>query len=239
MGIFTDIGYYLRVFREYLGWRLYFIFALTVAAAFAEGFGIALLLPLLKATETGAGEIDGTVEQVLFDLLQWMGIADSVVWILAFIGVVFALKALLKFAEQGYFGYLQAQLLRELKSRLYIAYDTMDYRYYIHRNTGHFLNVINGQVNGFYVSFKRLVLFISPVIMMVTYFAVAFAVTWRFALMALAVGLLILFVFKYLNVYLRSLTQGREREEYHEQPAGAGPAGIQVHCGYGAERALA
>ncbi|NBB85318.1 MAG: ABC transporter ATP-binding protein, partial [Bacteroidetes bacterium] len=77
MGLFTDIAKYLGVFREYLGWRLYFVFVLTVLAALAEGLGIALLLPLLQATETGAEEIDGGLQQTLYDMLQWMGIADS------------------------------------------------------------------------------------------------------------------------------------------------------------------
>ena len=213
MGIFADITKYLGVFREYLGWRLYFVFLLTVLAALAESFGIALLLPLLQATDTGEGEIDSTLQQVLYDLLHWMGIADSVVWILVFIGGVFVAKGLLKFAEQGYFGYLQAQLLRELKSRLYDAYNTMDYRYYISRNTGHFLNVINGQVDGFYRSFKRFIGFLSQVIMVVTYFGVAFAIAWEFALMAVGVGLAVLFLFKYLNTYVRSLSRRSAAEK--------------------------
>ena len=212
MGIFTDIGHYLRVFREYLGWRLYFVFVLTVLAALAEGFGIALLLPLLQATEVGAEEIDGGIQQVLYDLLQWMGIADSIVWILAFIGIVFLAKGLLKFAERGYFGFLQAQLLRELKSQLYDAYNRMDYRYYIRRNTGHFINVINGQIDGFYRSFERLIGFLSTFITMATYFGVAFLIAWEFALMAVGVGVVILFLFKYLNVYVRSLSRNAARE---------------------------
>ena len=213
MGIFSDIGHYLRVFREYLGWRLYFVFVLTVMAALAEGFGIALLLPLLQATEVGQEELDGGIQQVLYDMLQWMGIADSIVWILAFIGVVFVAKGLLKFAEQGYFGYLQAQLLRELKSKLYDGYNTMHYRYYISRNTGHFINVMNGQIDGFYNSFRRFIGFLSQVITVTTYFGVAFLIAWEFALMAVGIGLVVLYLFKYLNEYVRGLSRKAAKEK--------------------------
>lgn len=213
MGIFSDISYYLRVFREHLGWRLYVVFVLTVMAALAEGFGIALLLPLLQATEVGQEELDGGIQQVLYDMLQWMGIADSIVWILAFIGVVFVAKGLLKFVEQGYFGYLQAQLLRELKSKLYDAYNTMDYRYYISRNTGHFINVINGQINGFYSAFVEFIRFLSQVITVTTYFGVAFLIAWEFALMAVGIGIVILYLFKYLNGYVGGLSRKAAKEK--------------------------
>jgi len=64
--------------------------------------------------------------------------------------VVFVAKGGLAFARSAYRGHLQAQLLRELKRRLFDAYTHMEYRHYIRRNTGHFINVITGQVNRFF-----------------------------------------------------------------------------------------
>ena len=213
MDTFRDLWQYLQAFRTYIGRRMYIVFVLTLMAALAEGLGIALLLPLLKATETGgAGELDGGLQELLFDMLHFIGIGDSIVGILVFIGAVFLGKGLLKFAQGGYNGYLQSRLMRELKSKMFDAYCRMDYRYYIQRNTGHFINVINGQVAGFYTSFKQLVKFLSTIITTVTYFAVAFAIAWRFALMAVGIGLVILFLFKYLNVYVRSLSRKSSKE---------------------------
>lgn len=215
MSIFDDIAYYLRVYRTYIGRRLYLVFGLTVLAALAEGLGITLLLPLLKATEAGDGEVDGTFQQMLQDLLQWMGIGESVVGILVFIGVVFLIKGGLKFAEEGYLGYLQAKLMRELKARLFDAYSTMEYRYYIRQNTGHFINVINGQVNNFYRSFEKFAQFLSKAITALSYFAIAFVLAWRFALMAVVMGVVLLFLFKYLNAYVRTLSRHSSREMSH------------------------
>lgn len=215
MSIFDDIAYYLRVYRTYIGRRLYLVFGLTVLAALAEGLGITLLLPLLKATEAGDGEVDGTFQQMLQDLLQWMGIGESVVGILVFIGAVFLVKGGLKFAEEGYLGYLQAKLMRELKARLFDAYSTMEYRYYIRQNTGHFINVINGQVNSFYRSFEKFAQFLSKAITALSYFAIAFVLAWRFALMAVAMGIVLLFLFKYLNAYVRTLSRRSSQEMSH------------------------
>ena len=211
-----DIARYLRIYRRYIGRRIYLVFGLTTLTALAQGFGITLLLPLLQASQVGGSAEDmGTAEQALHDLLSWMGIADSMVGILAFIAFVFVGKGALQFAKGGYQGYLQAQLLRELKTKLFDAYGQMDYRYYIRQNAGHFINVINQQVNRFFLSFKNFAESFTQIITTASYFAFAFAITWRFALMALGVGAVLLFLFKYLNAYVRRLSRRHSSEMSH------------------------
>jgi ABC-type multidrug transport system fused ATPase/permease subunit len=211
---FRDLARYLRIYRRYIGRRMYLIFVLTVATALAQGFGITLLLPLLRASQSGSGNSEdmGTAEQVLQTMLETMGIADSMVGILAFIALTFVAKGALQFAKGGYQGYLQAQLLRELKTKLFDAYSGMDYRYYIRQNAGHFINVINQQVNRFFSSFKNFIGFTTQVVRTLSYFGFAFAIAWRFALMALGVGAVLLFLFKYLNAYVRRLSRKRSAE---------------------------
>jgi ABC-type multidrug transport system fused ATPase/permease subunit len=216
MGLFSDLFRYLKTYRDYIGRRIYLVFVLTGAAALAEGFGITLLLPLLRASETAGGDIPtGGVEGALYDLLAWMGIADSMVAILLFIGTMFLGKGLLLFARSGYQGYLQAQLLRELKARMFDAYSTMDYRYYLEKNTGHFINIINGQVDRFFRSFQSFAGFFSQIITTSSYFAIAFVLTWKFAMMALVVGAGILLLFRYLNEYVRNLSRRTSQEMSH------------------------
>jgi len=214
MSTFGDLLKYLKIYRRYLGRRMYLIFVLTVATALAQGFGITLLLPLLRASQSGSGSPEdmGTAEQVLQTMLETMGIADSMVGILAFIALTFVAKGALQFAKGGYQGYLQAQLLRELKTKLFDAYSGMDYRYYIRQNAGHFINVINQQVNRFFSSFKNFIGFTTQVVRTLSYFGFAFAIAWRFALMALGVGAVLLFLFKYLNAYVRRLSRKRSAE---------------------------
>jgi ABC-type multidrug transport system fused ATPase/permease subunit len=214
MNTFGDLLKYLKIYRRYVGRRMYVIFVLAGATAVAQGFGITLLLPLIQASQSGAtkeGEM-GTAEQMLYDLLAWMGIADSMVGILGFIAVVFVGKGLLSFAHKGYKGYLQAQLFRELRERMFDAYAGMDYQHYIRQNTGHFINVINTQTGRFFQSFASFTGFLKGVLTTVGYFAFAFAITWRFSLMALGVGAILLFLFKYLNSYVRNLSRKRSQE---------------------------
>jgi subfamily B ATP-binding cassette protein MsbA len=214
MSTFRDLLGYLRTYRRYIGRRMYLVFVLTIATAFAQGFGITMLLPLLRASETtdGATEDMGTAEQLLYDMLSWIGIADSMIGILVFIALIFVGKGLLKFAEGAYVGYLQSRLLRELKTKLFDGYNRMDYKYYIKQSTGHFVNVINGQVNQLFTSFHSFKQFLSHLVTSFSYLGFAFLIAWKFALMALGIGLVILFLFKYLNEYVRRLSRKRSKE---------------------------
>lgn len=217
MNIFSDIRYHLRLYRKYIGRRLYIVFVLSALTALTEGFGITLLLPLVRFA-SGSGNTEaaledaGMAERLLFDLLDWMGIAGSLVGILGFIAVVFAGKGLLKFAKGGYAGYLRTELLRELKVRMFDAYSGMDYQYYTRNNTGHFINVINTQIDRFLNSFSHFNGFLSSLITATSYFAIATALTWRFALAVILVGAVILGLFQYLNRFVRDLSR-RESEE--------------------------
>jgi ABC-type multidrug transport system fused ATPase/permease subunit len=213
MNTFGDLLKYLKVYRRYIGRRMYLILVLTVAVALTQGFGITLLLPLLRASQSGGETADmGWAEETLYNLLQGLGIADYLPGILAFIALVFVAKGGLHFAKGGYAGYLQAQLLKELKTRLFDGYSRMTYRYYIQQNAGHFINVINQQVNRFFSSFSSFTSFFSKIVTTLSYFAFAFAIAWRFALMAFGVGIALLFLFKYLNAYVRRLSRKRSAE---------------------------
>lgn len=215
MKLFESITYYFGVYKDFIGKRLYLVFALTAAAAVTEAFGITLILPLIEAAGAGDGGLgrEGTAVQILYSILELIGIEDSVVGILIFIGLIFIGKGLLKFVEGGYASYLRAQLLKEIKGKMFNAYRFMDYRYYADNNTGHFINVINGQINNFIRTFDTFTRFLTMIIITVSYLSIAFILAWNFALMAIAVGFVLLFLFRYLNKYVQDLSRKTSKEE--------------------------
>lgn len=205
-----DIPHYLRVFQTYLGRRMYLIFALTLMAALLEGFGIVMLLPLLQGLDAGfsnAGGPDSHLAGVLQGILGFLGVSGSMVSILLVIATAFLLKGVVTFAAHALKAYLEAQLQRELKARLYNDYSRMGYSYYVARDTGHFINVINGQIPQMIGAFQSLVMLGTTLVTTAIYAALAFVVAWRFGLMAAILGVAILFLFRYLNLYVRNLSR--------------------------------
>ncbi len=195
---------------------MYVVFVLTVLMAFAQGLGFTMLLPLLRVTQSSTNSAElGGVEQMLHDLLVWMGISESLVGVLILIIVIFLAKGVLKFAQLAYIGYLQADLFRQLKMQLYDRYNSVTYEYFINQNTGHFINVINQQVRRFFHSFRKFANSLTRAVSAVSYFAFACALSWRLALMVLALGMGTVVLFKYLNIYVQRLSRRVSNEMSH------------------------
>ncbi len=216
MNLFRDINIYLNIFQTYIGRRLYYVFGLTLFAALSEGLGIVMLLPLLETINTdGVSPEDRdvtAVSKLLGDLLGFMGLNDSIIAILFIIGLAFFVKGIIRFCAVAYMGYLRAQLMKELKAQLFDAYSSMSYLYYMRRDTGHFINIINTQIHGFLSSFESFVGFLSSIIQTVSYFGLALFVAWQFGAMALIVGLVILLLFQKLNSHVRNLSRQTSTE---------------------------
>ena len=211
---FAGAWYCLRVFRHRLGGRLYLVFLLSLVSGVAEGFGIALLLPLLARLDLGVGaarHVPAPIDWVV----RILGVNDSLLGILLLIGGMFFLKGFLVFGYRAYSGYLQAQLMRELKAKVFDACSRMSYDYYTGHNTGHFVNVITTQVDRFLAAFSGYVSFLTRIIQAMAYLLFAMLLAWRFGITIIVVGLVVLLLFTRLNRYVRELSRRSSTELSH------------------------
>lgn len=213
MTLLKEIVYYFNVFRKYLGNRLYIVFIFSALAVATEAFGIALLLPLLELLDAGGSDGDpNRITRMLQQLLDTIGIGDSVVGVLLFITFVFFLKAAILFAAGAYNALLSANLLREMKESLFKLYSNMSYEHYASKNTGHFINIISNQVYRLLSAFMTFKGFLTNVIVTLIYTIFAFLISWHFALMAVTAGIAIFFLFSRLNKYMKDLSRLTSQE---------------------------
>jgi len=196
---------YLSAFRRFLGNKIFFLLPLSLLAVSADSLGIMMILPLLKASEM-AGDSLGEATDFLLSIIKALGIPQTTMGILLFMGVVFLAKGFIRFAEGGFRVYLQARLERDLKTKLLMYYTTMEYEFYISKNTGHFLNVINQQIPGFVASFISFVRFNSQGVTTLGYFGFAAVVSCVFTGMASAAGLVVLLIFRLISNFSRNLS---------------------------------
>ena len=89
----------------------------------------------------------------------------------------------------------------------------MNLSYYSSRDAGHFINVINVQVNGTVDAFRSILLVGSQLVQAITYAVLAFAVAWRFGMSAILLGLAFIALFRWLNIYVRQLSRKASLEE--------------------------
>ena len=111
------------------------------------------------------------------------------------------------FAAMGYGNYLRGTLLGKLKSRLFNELTQVQYSYYISRDTGYFINLVNEQTTRAMNSFYLLCLFGSQFTLALVYIVFALLVAWKFGAMAFCAGIFLFIIFRSLNVYVRKLSR--------------------------------
>lgn len=199
--------YYISIFKRFLGSRIYIIFALTLFAAISEGIGFTLIMPLFQDINIGDGQEPSGIRALLNNFLTFFGWQNSTEALIILIGVAFIFKGLLLFLATGYNAYLSGVLLGELKSKIFKKYSLMSYEYYSQRDTGHYINIINTQINIMLKSFEALTQMLSQVVLALAYTIMAFLITFSFGLTSVIIGIFIILVFRKLNVFLAKLSK--------------------------------
>ena len=203
--LISDYIRYFKIYVAYVGKRFYGFLVLVLLVAASDALGITMLLPLLKASQVGEDALGGKA-QFLYDFLAFLGVPLEIGGILLFIGVIFLLKGLLKFSQGAVKAALSASLSRQLKKNLFGYYAGLDYQYFIKNNTGHYVNVLNGQVNLFIRSFNMFSLFSAGIITTAVYLGIALYLNAGFTAMALGAAGILLFFLKYVSRYSKKLS---------------------------------
>lgn len=210
--LFLDLFHYIKIFQKYLGPRIYIVTLLSLVAALSEGIGFLIVLPLFEVLGTSEESEMTGVGELLYNFFTYIGWDGSPIILIVAITITFLLKGLLVFGSMGFNAYLIAKLLRELKEQLFDRYSVMDYRYYSSRDTGHFTNVMNNQINTMLIAFRSMMRLGSEFVMGAVYVGLAFTVAWKFGLMAIVFGILLLLLFRALNIFVRSLSRKTSHE---------------------------
>lgn len=201
----------LRLFRRYIGYRLYVVFALSLLAALTEGIGIALLVPFLGALD-GSGTAQAAIPAPLRRIVDVLGVTGSMPGILAMIGVALLLKSGIQLANQLYGVRLSTDLQRELRRRVFEAYGEMSYGYYVKHSTGHFLNVLSTEVQNLVAAFGSLKTFLMRGVQCAGYVAVVVVLTWQFGVLAIGIGALMFLLMRRLDAFVRELSRETSAE---------------------------
>ncbi|MDC0479697.1 ABC transporter ATP-binding protein/permease [Flavobacteriaceae bacterium] len=202
------------MFQIYLGIRMYLIYGLGVIASILEGLGILMLLPLLQTIDAGS-DIDkneGIINQILYGLIDALGMPVSITSTLILISAAFILKGVITFMSLGFTAFLLGQLLREIKMKLFSLYSNMSFGYFSSKNTGDLINLINEQPTKALEAFKQLSLLGSHFINTVILMSLAFLMTFSFGVMALLLGIFLLILFLRMNSYVQNLSRIAAKE---------------------------
>ena len=90
---FFEIIGYAKLFKAYLGNRIYLIFCFSFLASMSEAFGIMMLLPLLESLgeqsqSLNIEESTSKINAILYQFFNFLGIANSTPSIIVLITII-------------------------------------------------------------------------------------------------------------------------------------------------------
>ena len=203
---------HVRLFQEYLGKKMYYIFGLAVLGGAMESVGILMLFPLfnfLALDGQGGNNIElplDATSQALSNFFLWLGVDFTLGNVLAVIAVTFLLKGLFMFLSLAFIAIYKGQLSITLMKALYRDSMLVRYSYFSQKNAGQFLSLIKDQVPRAIQAFAHLATLFNHTINSIVYLGLAMWIAWQFGLMAIAVGIFVLMILRTLREYAHRLS---------------------------------
>ncbi|MBI2783851.1 MAG: ABC transporter ATP-binding protein [Gammaproteobacteria bacterium] len=179
-------------------WRTITMLLALLLSGLAEGAGISALLPLLNvaiAADRGAGAAvtpPGQFEQIVIDLLAYLGIAPTIGSLLLIIVAGVALKSVLLLVVLRQVGYTAAQLGTELRLDLLRAILRSRWEYFLHQPIGKLTNGLATEAQRSSDSYVYGATAATFMINALIYGAIAVAISWQATLLSLIAGMLVI-----------------------------------------------
>jgi ATP-binding cassette subfamily C protein len=190
--------------RQY-PWQSAIMLLALLLAGVAEGIGLSALLPLISVAignQTGTQGAnfasDSGLERVVTETLAVIGLTPTLGVLLTVITLAIVLKSVLLLWAKKRIGYTVAQVATDLRLDLLRAVLITKWEYYIRQPVGVLTNAMATEAARTSKAFLRGITMIAFFIQTIVYAAVAFLVSWRTTLLALATGLFLVYILNYL-----------------------------------------
>jgi ATP-binding cassette subfamily C protein len=190
--------------RKYPWQSLIMLLALLLAGV-AEGVGLSGLLPLISIAigkQTGAQGVtfagSSGLERTVTETLAAIGLSPTLGVLLTLITLAITLKGILILLAKKRIGYTVAQIATDLRLSLLRSLLVTKWEYYIRQPVGVLTNAMATEANRTSKTYSAGITMIAYLIQAIVYACVAVLVSWRVTLLAVAVGLFLVYLLSHL-----------------------------------------
>jgi ATP-binding cassette, subfamily C, bacterial len=203
-----------RVFMSVPGWSKWTILAGLVLATVAEGFGLASLLPALTILLGEGGEKPTLVHELIYGFLGALGLPPSLEVLLLLVLLAVLLKAALVALALVRVGYAVAEVATDLRTGVVARLLAVKWGYFTRQPIGRFANAMSQEATRAGRAYMLAQMFVASLLETVVSLTVAFLVSWRLALLGLAIGSVILVI---LGPFVRMAKKAGRRQQTSTQ----------------------
>lgn len=191
----------LTFFRAY-PWRTSLALIAIIFAGIADGLSISSLLPLLNLI-TRSNSSDGSlaldpsmagngVEAAILNFMAIIGLKATLGILLILVVLTVFIKSMLTLLANYHVGYSAAYIITDLRLALLRAVLTTRWEYFLHQPAGKLANAMATEAYRASEAYIFGVTMLAMIFQAMVYMAIAFSVSWKATLSALAIGTVIL-----------------------------------------------
>ena len=187
------LRYVARVARTYAG-RLTAVMFLLVFAGLAEGFGIAVLLPLISVLTDSVASEKSTLEIIVVRALDTFGLEREIGVLLTIVVIGIAAKATLLMFSMSLVGTAMAQTSTDLRMGFMRAILAANWPFFTNTKVGNITNAMSRESDRAAALLAILARLVAAIISVTILLTLAWLVSWRITAAALATGVLLIAV---------------------------------------------
>ncbi|WP_417727640.1 ABC transporter ATP-binding protein [Roseovarius sp.] len=197
----------IQLFRDYPMASLLMVLALFLSGL-AEGLGLSAMLPMLKiALSSGEGaanaEPPGELEQMVLDVLAWLGVPATLGALLLLIVAMATVKAILLLVAQRQVGYTAARVATDLRLKVLRNMMRSRWSFFINQPTGKLTNALATEAQRASEAYLNGTTALTFFIQAIVYGSVALAVSWKATLVSLMAGAAVIWMSHFLVRMMR------------------------------------
>ena len=185
-------------------WRTSLALVAILFAGIAEGMSISALLPLLKLVTRDSGaegipaldasEAGSHVESAILNFLTAFGLEATLGVLLGLVVMTVFIKSMLMLLANSHVGYSAARITTDLRLSLLRAILATRWDYFLHQPVGKLANAMATEASRASQAYVFGVTMLAMLFQAMVYMSIAFSVSWKATLSALAIGTVILSV---------------------------------------------
>jgi ATP-binding cassette, subfamily C, bacterial len=181
----------IRLFQMFFGSKganPWMVLLCLTSASIAQGFGIASMVPLISVLGDKESGQSSLAAKTVVEILGYVGLPPDLGVLLLVVVFAIVLKSVLTILAMIYVARAVADVANGLRAKLIEALLKARWSYFTSKPTGALVNSVGMESSlsgSVYLMISR---FLSSVIQTVIYIGVAFAVSWKLALISLLVG---------------------------------------------------
>jgi len=188
-------------------WQSAFMVLALLLAGILEGIGLSMLLPLLSITVGGqitSGDVSAAnaanesskLESMVTEAFSAVGVTPSVGSLLVVIICAITLKSVMMLVAKKQVGFTVARVATDLRLALLRALLATRWEHYLSQSVGSLANAMATEAQRASRAYLCGVMMTAFVIQALVYALIAFLVSWKVTLFALAAGFVILYLLK-------------------------------------------